>query len=68
MQAAIAAGAAAEPVPHDLACRLWAGEPLPVALPAHAWVRSEHGAPLGRLDGEGLRLVLPSRLRRGGIV
>jgi len=68
VQALIAAGAAAEVVDHDLACRLWAGEEADLPGGSGIWLRTEHGAPLGEVVGDGRRLRLPSRLRRSGLV
>ena len=66
-QGLIERGAAAVSVTHAEAIRLWAGEELAQALAGDALVRTVDGLPLGQLSGDGLRLSLPSRMRRGGL-
>jgi 16S rRNA C967 or C1407 C5-methylase (RsmB/RsmF family) len=68
-QALVERGADAVTVSHAEAIRLWAGEILTLTAVAGALARTEAGAPLGQLasaDG-GLRLVLPSRMRRANL-
>lgn len=68
-QALIERGAAATTVTHAEALRLWAGEALPLGLPAGTLLRTAAGAPLGEAeaaDGQ-VRLRLSSRLRRDGL-
>ncbi len=69
-QALISRGAPAHTVTHADALRLWAGAAVDALPPAGTFVRTEHGAPLGVITGEGAqaRLDMPSRLRRAGLV
>lgn len=66
-QGLIERGAAALEVTHAEAIRLWAGEELAEALTGDGLVRTSDGMPLGQLTGDGKRLSLPSRMRRGGL-
>lgn len=63
-QGLIERGADHATVPHALACTLWAGEPLPAAGRSGGLLATDQGAPLGVLDGDGQRLLMPSRMRR----
>jgi 16S rRNA C967 or C1407 C5-methylase (RsmB/RsmF family) len=65
-QALIDRGAPAQPVDHELALRLWAGEVTDAAGLSDGLVRTAAGAPLGLLAGSG-RLRLPSRLFRSAL-
>ena len=65
-QGLIERGAPAEVVDRATALRLWAGESVPGLVP-DALVKTADGAPLGRLDGRGERLLMPSRMYRAGL-
>jgi precorrin-6B methylase 2 len=67
-QALIERGAPSLAVSHELALQLWAGADLPQAVPPGSLLRTESGMPLGCVDGVGLRLAMPSRMRRAGLV
>ena len=67
-QALIERGAAALAVTHEQALALWAGSDLPAAVPGGSFLRTDSGMPLGIVDGAGLRLAMPSRLRRSALV
>ncbi len=62
-QALIERGAVANTLAHADACRLWAGEAIGAV---DGFVRSDAGAPLGVIANG--RLLIPSRLRRAGLV
>lgn len=69
-QALIERGAPATTVAHADALRLWAGEALALDAPDDALLVTDAGAPLGVAERgtDGVRLRLPSRLRRQGLV
>ncbi|MBA3686336.1 MAG: hypothetical protein H0W72_14010, partial [Planctomycetes bacterium] len=56
-------------VTHADACQLWAGAALPMTLANGDLLSSDAGCPLGvaTMAPDGLRLRLPSRLRRSGL-